>query len=72
MAMEYRELLQAVLHSLSRPGATEAKQGLPPISRRIAQCVTELVAAAELLKGTNSFLIFSSKLVEKCSDKLHV
>jgi len=53
VAMEYRELLQAVLHSLTRPGAADAKQGLPPISRRIAQCVTELVAVAQLLKGTD-------------------
>ena len=52
VAMQYRELLQTILHLLSRTGAAaDAKQSLPPISRRIAQCVTELVAAAELLKG---------------------
>ncbi|XP_054280659.1 talin-2 isoform X2 [Macrosteles quadrilineatus] len=53
VAIQYRELLQAVLHSLSRSGAIEAKQGLSHISRRIAQCVTELVAVAQLLKGTD-------------------
>lgn len=58
VAMEYRELLQSVLHTLSRPGTTDAKQGLPPISRRIAQCVTELVAVAELLKGRHSHFNF--------------
>lgn len=52
VAMQYRELLQTVLHILNRPGASDAKLGLPPISRRIAQSVTELVAVAELLKGT--------------------
>jgi hypothetical protein len=52
VAVQYRELLQTVLHILSRPGgAADAKQNLPPISRRIAQCVTELVTSAELLKG---------------------
>lgn len=54
VAVQYRELLQTVLHILSRPGgAADAKQSLPPISRRIAQCVTELVTSAELLKGTD-------------------
>ncbi|PNF41180.1 Talin-1 [Cryptotermes secundus] len=54
VAVQYRELLQTVLHILSRPGgAADAKQNLPPISRRIAQCVTELVTSAELLKGTD-------------------
>lgn len=52
VAVQYRELLQTVLHIQSRPGgAADAKQSLPPISRRIAQCVTELVTSAELLKG---------------------
>lgn len=31
----------------------EAKHKLPPISRKIAQSVTELVAVAEILKGTD-------------------
>ncbi|KDR19212.1 Talin-1 [Zootermopsis nevadensis] len=54
VAVQYRELLQTVLHIQSRPGgAADAKQSLPPISRRIAQCVTELVTSAELLKGTD-------------------
>nr|CAD7426624.1 unnamed protein product [Timema monikensis] len=54
VAVQYRELLQTILHTLSRPGgASDAKQSLPPISRRIAQCLTELVASAELLKGTD-------------------
>ncbi|XP_049847483.1 talin-1 isoform X1 [Schistocerca gregaria] len=55
VAVQYRELLQTILHIASRPGAgaqEAARTGLPPISRRIAQCVAELVAAAELLKGT--------------------
>jgi talin len=53
VAVQYRELLQTVLHIVSRPGgAADAKQNLPPISRRIAQCVTELVTSAELLKGS--------------------
>lgn len=52
-AARYRELLQAVLQSLNRPGSSEAKQELLPISRLIAQCVTNLVAMAELLKGTD-------------------
>lgn len=50
-ASRYRELLQAVLLALNRPGSSEAKQELLPISRLIAQCVTNLVAMAELLKG---------------------
>jgi len=56
VAVQYRELLQTILHILSRPGgAADAKQSLPPISRRIAQCVTELVTSAELLKGTDYY-----------------
>ncbi|PSN52989.1 Talin-1 [Blattella germanica] len=54
VAVQYRELLQTILHLLNRSGATaDAKQSLPPISRRIAQCVTELVTAAEMLKGSD-------------------
>jgi hypothetical protein len=70
VAVQYRELLQTVLHILSRPGgAADAKQNLPPISRRIAQCVTELVTSAELLKGAvccpcNTGILF--KLVLPC------
>lgn len=51
VAVQYRELLQAILHVLSKPGQPEAKNSLPLISRKIAQCVTELVASAQLLKG---------------------
>ncbi|XP_015597713.1 talin-1 isoform X2 [Cephus cinctus] len=51
VALNYRELLQAILQVSSRPG--EAKHMLPPISRKIAQSVTELVAVAELLKGND-------------------
>ncbi len=52
LAVQYRELLQMVMHNLSRPSSTtmEAKASLGNISRKIAQCVTELATAAELLK----------------------
>lgn len=46
-AQQFRELLFAILQG----NAMDAKHTLPPISRKIAQCVTELVAVAELLKG---------------------
>ncbi|XP_044590897.1 talin-2 isoform X1 [Cotesia glomerata] len=51
VAMNYRELLQAILQIASRTG--DAKHALPIISRKIAQSVTELVAVAELLKGAD-------------------
>ncbi|KAG7189022.1 hypothetical protein KM043_008615 [Ampulex compressa] len=51
VAINYRELLQAILQISSRSG--DAKHTLPPISRKIAQSVTELVAVAELLKGND-------------------
>ncbi|XP_017757790.1 PREDICTED: talin-1 [Eufriesea mexicana] len=51
VGINYRELLQAILQISSRSG--DAKHTLPPISRKIAQCVTELVAVAELLKGND-------------------
>lgn len=64
VAVQYRELLQTILHILSRPGgAADAKQSLPPISRRIAQCVTELVTSAELLKGTECWDVMQSHWV---------
>ena len=47
--MQYRELLQLVMHSLNKP-STDSKQQIGNISRKIAQCVTELAAAAEQLK----------------------
>lgn len=49
VATQYRALLQAILVGNSQ----DAKHLLPPISRKMAQCVTELVTAAELLKGTD-------------------
>lgn len=54
VAVQYRELLQVILHVLSKPGQTEHKAQLPAVSRKIAQCVTELVACAQLLKGNTS------------------
>ncbi|XP_046398722.1 talin-1 isoform X1 [Ischnura elegans] len=53
VATHYRELLQSVLVVINRGGTAEARQALPPISRQIAQSVTELVTVAELLKGTD-------------------
>lgn len=53
VAVQYRELLQAILHTLSKPGQTENKAQLSVISRKIAQCVTELVTSAQLLKGND-------------------
>lgn len=50
VAINYRELLQAILQISSRSGD---KHTLPTISRKIAQSVTELVAVAELLKGND-------------------
>ena len=50
VAMQYRELLQLVMHSLNKP-STDAKQQLGNISRKIAQCVTDLAAAAQQLKN---------------------
>ncbi|XP_011052007.1 PREDICTED: talin-1 isoform X3 [Acromyrmex echinatior] len=50
VAINYRELLQAILQISSRSGD---KHTLPAISRKIAQSVTELVAVAELLKGND-------------------
>lgn len=58
-AIQYRELLQLVLHVLSRPNPsanTEIKNNFPIISRKIAQCVTSLLAMAEVLKG--QWLVF--------------
>ncbi|EZA56621.1 talin-1 isoform X2 [Ooceraea biroi] len=51
VAINYRELLQAILQISTR--SSDAKHTLPAISRKIAQSVTELVAVAELLKGTD-------------------
>ncbi|KAF7995722.1 hypothetical protein HCN44_006829 [Aphidius gifuensis] len=51
VAMTYRELLQSILQISSR--SSDVKHTLPQISRKIAQSVTELVAVAELLKGSD-------------------
>merc|ERR1719431_1083965 len=51
-AMQYRELMQLVAHILNKPTA-EAKNNLPNISRKIAQCVTQLAQTAEMLKGVD-------------------
>ena len=53
-ALQYRELLQLVLHVLNRPNPSanmEVKNNFPIVSRKIAQCVTSLVSMAEILKG---------------------
>merc|ERR1719234_756010 len=50
VGVQFRELLQLVMHILNKP-TTEAKNNLPNISRKIAQCVTVLAQTAELLKG---------------------
>merc|ERR1719447_1762934 len=52
VAVQYRELLQLVMHVLNKP-TMEAKQNLPTVSRKIAQCVTVLAQTAELLKGAD-------------------
>jgi hypothetical protein len=52
VAVQYRELLQLVMHVLNKPTA-EAKASLPTVSRKIAQCVTVLAQTAELLKGAD-------------------
>ncbi|KAJ8686379.1 hypothetical protein QAD02_022173, partial [Eretmocerus hayati] len=49
IAMNYRELLQVILQSSTK--SNECKHLLLPVSRKIAQSVTELVAVAEILKG---------------------
>ncbi|XP_050033509.1 talin-2 isoform X1 [Dermacentor andersoni] len=51
-AMRYRELLQLVLEVVHKPTA-EGKQALVSTSRNIAAAVTDIVAAAEALKGTD-------------------
>ncbi|KAH7951442.1 hypothetical protein HPB52_008972 [Rhipicephalus sanguineus] len=51
-AIRYRELLQLVLEVVQKPTA-EGKQTLVSTSRNIAVAVTEIVAAAEALKGTD-------------------
>merc|ERR550532_398239 len=52
VGVQFRELLQLVMHVLNKP-TMEAKQNLPTVSRKIAQCVTVLAQTAELLKGAD-------------------
>ena len=49
VAIQYRELLQMVMVNLTNPSG-ETKSNLSVISRNIAQSVTDLAAAAEMLK----------------------
>merc|ERR1719189_2027368 len=81
-AMQYRELLQLVMHSLSKPGAIDSNQQLGNISRKIAQCVTELATAAEQLKDNDwvnpsdpnwiaeNELLGAAKAIENAAKKL--
>merc|ERR1719411_861017 len=51
VAMQYRELLQMAMHGVNKPSSLENnKQQLGNISRKIAQCVTDLATAAQQLK----------------------
>lgn len=54
-ALKYLRLLQNIHHCIRRPtGATpEEKQVLMDMSRDIAQAVTDVVSAAEMLKGAD-------------------
>merc|ERR1719278_1305886 len=81
-AMQYRELLQLVMHSLSKPGAIDSNQQLGNISRKIAQCVIELATAAEQLKDDDwvnpsdpnwiaeNELLGAAKAIENAAKKL--
>merc|ERR1740128_59676 len=81
VAVQYRELLQLVMHILNRP-TSEAKANLPTISRKIAQCVTVLAQTAELLKGADwvdpddpmliaeNELLGAAQSIEKAAKKL--
>lgn len=50
LAVQHRELLQMVMQLLVK-STPEARNALSIVSRKIAQCVTELVATTEPLKG---------------------
>lgn len=50
LAVQYRELLQMVMHLLQK-SSPEGRNALSTVSRRIAQCVTTLVNTTEPLKG---------------------
>ena len=81
MAVQFRELLQLVMHILNKPTA-EAKNNLPNISRKIAQCVTVLAQTAEMLKGQDwvdpddpmliaeNELLGAAQSIEKAAKKL--
>lgn len=50
LAVQHRELLQMVMQLLIK-STPEARNALSIVSRKIAHCVTELVATTEPLKG---------------------
>ena len=49
-AVQYREVLQTVLHLIHEPGPN-ARNALATGSHNTAESITELVSAAEALKG---------------------
>ena len=69
------------MHILNKP-TTEAKNNLPNISRKIAQCVTVLAQTAEMLKGQDwvdpddpmliaeNELLGAAESIEKAAKKL--
>merc|ERR1719328_763757 len=81
VAVQFRELLQMVMHILNKPTA-EAKNNRPGISRKIAQCVTVLAQTAEILKGQDwvdpddpmliaeNELLGAAQSIEKAAKKL--
>jgi len=81
VGVQFRELLQLVMHILNKPTA-EAKNNLPNISRKIAQCVTVLAQTAEMLKGQDwvdpddpmliaeNELLGAAQSIEKAAKKL--
>eukprot|EP00095_Tigriopus_kingsejongensis_P007975 maker-scaffold475_size161908-snap-gene-0.21 protein:Tk07975 transcript:maker-scaffold475_size161908-snap-gene-0.21-mRNA-1 annotation:"Talin-1" len=82
VAVQYRELLQMVMHNVNKPGSLDSKQNLGNISRKIAQCVTDLAAAAEMLKDDDwvdpsdptfiaeNELLCAAKSIENAAKKL--
>ena len=81
VSIQYRELLQMVMANLTKPSG-ETKSNLSVISRNIAQSVTDLAAAAEMLKDDDwvdpadpSFiaeneLLGAAKSIENAAKKL--
>lgn len=57
LAVQYRELLQMVMQLLNK-ATPEARNALSVVSRKIAHCVTDLVATTEPLKGKAVMLQF--------------